>query len=179
MVTDKSEASTKSTWSTHLRQYKTTRIIFTTDSCLFEKTSKTKIPLISLSNCCRWDSTYKKGYLQASGWIRLVLTNQEKKRSFKFTNLIFWKVWYDLLSTPLPSPSIPQKKRDRKLREKWPLIVFWFIRQTCRFWTENDHWSTKNYKHIYHHHLPYLSPERPWTHMSSHMYRSYISCDMY
>lgn len=61
LVTDMSEVSTKSRWSTHLRQYEITRIIFTTDSCLFEKTSKTKIPLISLSNCCRWDSTYITG----------------------------------------------------------------------------------------------------------------------
>lgn len=58
LVTDMSEASTKSRLSTHLRQYEITRIIFTTDSCLFKKASKTKIPLISLSNCCRWDSTY-------------------------------------------------------------------------------------------------------------------------
>lgn len=55
LVSDMSEASTKSRWSTYFRQYEVVRIIFTTDSCLFEKTSNTKITLISLSNCCRWD----------------------------------------------------------------------------------------------------------------------------
>lgn len=94
------------------------------------------VKLLQVRQCLH----YKKGYFTG---IRVKQTSSHQSRREVSNLLVYYFEKSDHSS--LPSPSITRKKRDRKVqKKKWLLFVFWFIRQTCSFWTENDHWSTKN-----------------------------------
>lgn len=132
LVIDVSEASTKSRWSTHLRQYEITRIIFYHRFLSFWKDFQNKNPsyltvkLLQVRQCLH----YKKGYFTG---IRVKQTSSHQSRREVSNLLVYYFEKSDKITLLLLVPLLNGKKETERYRKKMAVVCILIYKTNMQF----------------------------------------------